>query len=144
MRRRTVLLLVFVCLLPAGCARRHSPTTSNEPPVVSISQPVEREVTDFVDFTGRTDAPESVDIKARVTGYLTKIGFKPGDVVKKGDLLFLIDPRPYQADVDKANGSLAVAEAKQKLAVADYKRALAVRADNPAAISQQEVDQKLA
>ena len=59
---------------------------------------------DYVDFTGRTDAVESVDVRARVTGYLDKVAFKEGDEVKKDDLLFKIDPRPFQAQYDQATG----------------------------------------
>ena len=66
-----------------------------------VSHPIERVVTDYVDFTGRTDAVQSVNIIARVTGYLVKMPFKEGSEVKARDLLFEIDPRPYQADQEK-------------------------------------------
>ena len=67
-----------------------------------VAHPVQREVTDFVDFTGRTAAVESVNIVPRVTGYLVQISFKEGSEVKKGDLLFVVDPRPYEAQFDQA------------------------------------------
>ena len=77
-----------------------------QPPDVPVSQPIQREVTEYADFTGRTDAIESVDIRARVTGYLVQTPFKEGTEVKKGDLLFEVDPRPYQAQLDQAEGQV--------------------------------------
>src|SRR5260370_22762376 len=72
------------------------------PPEVAVSRLVVREVADYVDFTGRLDAAQTVDLRARVTGYLDKIDFRAGAAVKRGDVLFEIDPRPYQAELDKA------------------------------------------
>src|SRR5437899_245328 len=81
----------------AGCA--HKPPPAAPPvPEVSVSVPIERDVTDYEDFTGRTDAVYSVDIRARVTGYLVKVNFKDGELVKADDVLYEIDPRPYQAE----------------------------------------------
>ena len=74
------------------------------PTPVTVSQPVEREVTDYADFTGRTAAVDSVEVRARVWGYLDKVNFKEGALVKKGDVLFEIDPRPYQADAEAGRG----------------------------------------
>jgi multidrug efflux system membrane fusion protein len=100
---------------------------------VPVSHPVQREVTEFVEYTGRTDAVQSVGIRARVTGYLIRSPFKEGDTVKgpltffgatirDGDLLFEIDPRPYQAQLDQAESQVKVAEAQLKLAQANYER----------------------
>src|SRR5579863_1298001 len=81
----------------AGCTP--APAAIIIPPTpVSVSYPVSKEITDFVDFTGRTDAVESVDIRARVWGYLDKVNFQEGTLVKEGDLLFEIDQRTYAAD----------------------------------------------
>src|ERR1700690_1853630 len=97
-----------VCLTLAGgvfgCGKESPQIAPAQAPVVPISHPIEREVTDYVDFTGRTDAVESVDIRPRVTGYLVKMPFKEGAEVKVGDLLFVVDPRPYQAQLDQAEG----------------------------------------
>ena len=89
--------LGFVSVWPAapGCPRgrrrrRRLPVT--------VSHPVERDVTDYADFTGRTAAVDSVEVRAHVWGYLDKVNFKEGALVKKGDVLFEIDPRPYRAD----------------------------------------------
>jgi RND family efflux transporter MFP subunit len=87
-----------------------------------VSQPIERPVGESYETTGRTEAVESVDIRARVSGYLVKVGFRDGTEVKKGDELFLIDPRPYEAEVLRAEGELARWEASLRKAVADVAR----------------------
>lgn len=110
----------------AGCSRGRPQVAPAEPPTVPVSPPVRRDVTDYVDFTGRTDAVEAVDVRPRVTGYLTRVAFKEGAEVKKGDVLFEIDPRPYQAQLDQAQGQLDLAQAQLKLAKSNYQRALAV------------------
>ena len=91
--------------------------------VVVVRPPVEREVTDYEYFTGRTEAVDSVDVRARVTGYILYKNFTPGGEVKKGQLLFKIDPRPCQAQLDMSKGDLAIDQAQLKLAIADYSRA---------------------
>ena len=109
-------------------------------PVVPVSQPVQREVTDFVDFTGRTDAVNSVNIVPRVTGYLVKMPFKEGSDVKKDDLLFEIDPRPYQAQLDQAQGRSSSTRPSSSWPKPTLARDLAV-AKTPGAISPQQLDQ---
>lgn len=97
------------------------------PPVkVEVAAPTEKEVTDFQDFTGRLEAVESVEIRARVVGYLTKIAFDPsielGAEVKAGDLLFEIDERPYQNTLAMTEAQLAQATARQKTTAAELAR----------------------
>src|SRR4051794_23563462 len=98
-RPRPLLLILTPRLLLAavGCEATRAAVAPPEPPAVPISPPVGREVTDYVEFTGRTEAVHSVDIRPRVTGYLMEMPFKEGAEVKKGDLLFVVDPRPYKA-----------------------------------------------
>ena len=72
-----------------------------KPPEVLVELPTTSEVTDYEDFTGRTMAQPTIEIRPHVTGYLDKIYFKEGTDVKQGDLLYEIDPRPYQAEVDR-------------------------------------------
>src|ERR1700733_10879169 len=91
----------------AGCTRAPSEAPAAAPMPVMVSYPVERDVTDFADFTGRTAAVDSVEVRARVSGYLDKVNFKEGALVKKDDKLFEIDPRPYRADLDRAKGTVA-------------------------------------
>jgi RND family efflux transporter MFP subunit len=92
------------------------------PHPVTVSRPARREAAPYQDYTGRTEAASSVNLRARVTGYLTKVAFKEGSEVKQGDLLYEIDPRPYQAELTKAEANLAVAETHLKRAEADAAR----------------------
>src|SRR5215470_3773015 len=93
----------------AGCNRQATPPAAAGPPVIPVSQPVQRDVTEYYDYTGRLDAVQSLDVRARVTGYLVQMPFKEGAEVKKGDLLFEIDPRPYQAQLDAAKAQVSLA-----------------------------------
>lgn len=114
--------------LAAGCEKSNAAAEKKAaPPVkVEIGSPTEKEVTDFQDFTGRLQAVEAVEIRARVSGYLTKIAFDPsielGAEVKVGDLLFEIDERPYQNSLQAAEAQLAQAEAKLKTSSAELAR----------------------
>ncbi len=109
--------------LLAGC----SSGTAEEPPMpspaVSVSYPLEQTVTDFSEFTGRTAAIESVQLRARVWGHLEKINFVEGAEVKRGDLLFVIDQRPYQAALARADADVAQSEARHARLVGDQSRA---------------------
>jgi RND family efflux transporter MFP subunit len=94
------------------------------PPVtVTIAKPVEREIVTYAEFTGNTAAVKSVDIRARVSGYLDKLGFAEGAIVKAGDMLFVIDPRPYQAALDLAQANVEQAQAQLQLAQSNFSRA---------------------
>jgi multidrug efflux system membrane fusion protein len=138
MRHRTLLCsgLLLAGLL-AGCTAPPGPQTESGPPTIPVSQPIEQEVTDYVDYTGRTDAVQSLAVRARVTGYLTKMPFKEGTEVKKDDLLFEIDPRPYQAQFDQAQGQVNLNQAQLKLAKSNYQRDLSLAPNN---VSPQQLD----
>lgn len=128
--RRDLLILSGVLLsvlaLAPGCNR--APVAAAPPaPIAEFVLPVQKEVEDWDEFTGRTDAKESVAVRARVSGYLTQVNFKAGAIVKKGDLLFVIDPRPYEADLARAEGEYKRAEAQTTLAKADLDRAEQLR-----------------
>jgi multidrug efflux system membrane fusion protein len=118
-----------------------APCTADEPPAVQVVQPLAREVTDREGFTGRTQPAQHVELRARVTGYLLKVSFEDGAEVKKGDALFEIDPRPYQAQLDEAQAQLALHEASLRLAKTVYERNLALNAKVPGAVTQQQLDQ---
>lgn len=134
--------IAWAAMLPlTGCHRSAPPARSAAPPSVPVSQPVQKEVTDFVDYTGRTDAIQSVSIRARVTGYLVKMPFKEGAEVKTGDLLFEIDPRPYQALVDQAEAQLALNQAQLTLGEVNLKRDLAANEKLKGTITLQQIDQ---
>jgi len=87
-----------------------------------VSRPVERYVTDYADFTARTAAIDSVEVRAHVWGYMDKVNFKEGALVKKGDVLFELDPRPYQAMLNQAKAKVAQDEAQFKYDEAEYQR----------------------
>src|SRR5580704_15737853 len=93
------------------------------PPPVTVSQPLFKDVVEWDQYQGRLDAVESVEIRARVNGYLQSINFKDGEEVKKGALLFVIDPRPYQAELDRAQADLLQAQTRFELASNDLQRA---------------------
>ncbi len=98
--------------LAAGCGQGQEPAKAAGPVEVIVTKPITDQVTDYQDFTGRLNAFETVEIRARVTGYVKSAPFKEGDLVSKGKVLFEIDPRSYLADLNlaKANLKLAVAE----------------------------------
>jgi multidrug efflux system membrane fusion protein len=93
------------------------------PPPVTVAKPIVKPVTEFDDFIGRFDAVEQVDVRARVGGYVDKIAFVDGSMVSAGDVLFVIDPRPYQAALDQANAALASVQARLEFAHTDLDRA---------------------
>ncbi len=115
-------LLIAVALIGCRTDDRAPTTQTAQPPEVIVAQVVSREVTDYAEFTGRTESAETVDIRSRVTGYLDDINFIDGQEVKKGDVLFQIDPRPFQADLENAEGQKAQWEARQARARADVQR----------------------
>src|SRR5712691_8673948 len=106
------ILLLGLCIGLAGCAGVPSGAPEAAPTPVTVSRPVERDVTDHADFTARVAAVDSVELHARVWGYLDKVNFKEGALVQKGDVLFELDPRPYQAIVNQAKAKVAQDEAQ--------------------------------
>jgi RND family efflux transporter MFP subunit len=97
------------------------------PPAVTVSQPIQRELVERDEFTGQFAAKEYVEIRARVSGYLTEIHFEDGQIVKEGDLLFVIDPRPYEATLAAARAQLAQANAQVDLATQQLSRSAELR-----------------
>lgn len=141
---KTGLALALVCCTLAiapGCKRPDIDDSPTGPPTVTVSRPVTKEVTPYALFVGRTEAVNSVDIKARVTGYLQQTPFTEGAEVKAGTVLCKIDPRPYQAQLDASQGELAVNEAKYKLAQTENERAKTLFKQNPKAVSLKSLDQ---
>lgn len=136
MRLASTAFSVVLAGLPAsGCAKKKE---AAPPPIptVTVSAPMERRVVDWDDFVGHFEAVSSVDIRPRVTGYLQSIDFKDGQVVRRGQLLFVIDPRPYQATLDQARAQAARVQATLANARTELARAQALLAGR--AISQQE------
>ena len=140
LRKRSLWVVLAIVLVINAC-RRSEPVAA-PPPKVTISTPIQREVIEWDEYTGRLEATESVEVRARVSGYLQSIHFKDGAIVKKGDLLFVIDPRPYQAEVDRVTAELQLAQARLELAKSDYARAQKLLQFR--AISQEEADTRAA
>ncbi len=113
-------LALFLFLMP-GCKKPEPPPPA--PVEVSVAKPVEKTVTEWDEFTGRLEPIKSVDVRCRVSGYLDSIHFKDGQLVKTGDLLFVIDPRPYQAEFDRTQALLKKAQAARDLAKLNLNRA---------------------
>jgi RND family efflux transporter MFP subunit len=137
-RRFWVLLAASAAL--AGCGPKPAPAPP--PPLVVVAQPLQKQVVDWDDFVGQFESPSAVDVRPRVTGYVTAIGFKDGQDVRKGQLLFQIDPRPYQAVYEQAKAQTAHAAATLADAKVELTRSQALLAAR--ATSQQDVDTRAA
>jgi len=125
--------------LAAAC--NHSKTTPpRPPPAVTANQPAQREVVEWDEYPGRLEAVDMVEVRARVGGYLQSVHFKDGTEVNQGDLLFVIDPRPYQAELDRAAADLKQAESRLELAINELARA--ERLLKSKAISEEEADSR--
>lgn len=133
--------LAWVCLaglavLVSGCGKPKPPAPP--PPTVFVSTPLQRSIVDWDDYVGQFVAVDSVDVRPRVTGYLQSVAFRDGQTVQKGQLLFVIDPRPYQAAVDQAKAQVARQQATLANASAQRKRAEPLLAAH--AVAQQDYD----
>ena len=130
--------LIAAALLGAGPAVAQMPGAP--PPGVTVAKPVVREIVEQDQYTGRFDPIEFVEVRARVTGYLDKIMFQDGANVKKGDVLFVIDRRPYKATLEQAQAALVSAKARLSFTQTDLERAQVLsRGGN---ISEQVTDQR--
>ena len=116
-----------IALLSAGCASRANESAGGPPPAeVSIAPVVQQNVRQWDEFTGRIAAVDSVDLRPRVSGYVERVVFQEGQEVKKGELLFVIDGRPYQAQLAQAQAQLERARSDARLAQAQDTRAQAL------------------
>jgi RND family efflux transporter MFP subunit len=129
---RLGLLIVLMSGSLAGCSQSSGPQTGAEPPAVSVAYPLERKVADYEHFTGRTAAPDSVQVRARVSGYLQKINYKEGADVEEGDILYEIDPRPYEAALKQAQAQVTLQQAQLKYNEAVYQRNVRLMKDGQA------------
>lgn len=114
---------VGIAIALAGCGKPQTRPAATSVPTVSVAYPIPEKVNEWDEFTGRLASPETVEIRARVPGYIDQVHFKEGSDVKQGDLLFTIDPRPYRAVVDRVKAELGAASARAELARAEAKRA---------------------
>jgi multidrug efflux system membrane fusion protein len=130
--------VILSVALVAGCGKKENKYAPPPPPQVTVSQPVQKRVTDYVELTGNTQALDQVELQARVEGFLTGIHFKDGDYVKKGAPLFTIEQQTYLAKVQQAEGQVAAAEAQVLRATQEYERQQGLFAEN--ATSKSEVE----
>jgi RND family efflux transporter MFP subunit len=135
--RPDILLVIIISfVVAAGCGGQPE-MAAPPPPEVMVATPQVRDVTVYQEFVGSTEAYESVEIRARVQGYLDKMTFVPSSFVRKGQLLFVIEPEPYEAQRDRASAGLKAAEAGLRRAESDLERLEQAVQTN--AVSQQEV-----
>ena len=120
--RQASWLALAVCAFSTGC-KQSTQTPLPPPPPVTVGTPIRKEIVEWDEYTGRTEAIESVKVRPRVSGYIDQISFKDGQLVQPGDLLFVIDPRPYQAILEEASANLQNAEAQRQLQEANFARA---------------------
>src|ERR1043165_6562870 len=127
--RLAPLLLALAPLL--GACGQEQKQAAPPPPAVTVAKPVKQSVTDYDEYVGRFIAVDSVEIRARVSGYLEKVQFKDGQIVKQGEPLFTIDRRPFEATLAQARANLAQARANLAFATSDLARATQLVRDRP-------------
>jgi len=136
----TLSILAMVLAIVAGCARNTAAQGAGAPPApqVTVAKVITKPITEFDEFTGRFEAIDRVEIRPRVNGYISSVNFTEGSEVKKGDVLFVIDQRPYAADLKHAQAQLAQTKSALSLAQSEKTRATNLLAQH--AISQEEYD----
>jgi RND family efflux transporter MFP subunit len=142
-RSFTLSLLATACAALCGCTHAGQDNVVAAPPTVSVSLPIQREVTEYAEYTGRTSATDTVNIRARVSGYLDKINYKEGTDIEQGAVLYEIDPRPYEAALKQAQAQVTLQEAQLKYHEAVYQRNLRL-SNQGQAVSREDVQQSLA
>ena len=133
-------LLFALLTLVSGCANPAAQPGPSPPPRVTVAAAIDREITEWDDFTGRLEAVDSVEIRPRVSGYVAAVGFTEGAIVRRGDVLFQIDPRPFAAEVDRLRAELTRARATVHRAASELQRAERLRSEN--AMAQEELDRR--
>jgi RND family efflux transporter MFP subunit len=134
------LSVVWAAGLAGGCGKAVDSARAPDPPQVSVAEVIQKKVKDWDEFTGRFQAVETVEIRPRVSGYIDKVAFKEGSWVKSGELLFVIDPRPYQAEYDRAAADLKRYKTALELARIESGRVQHLRESG--AVSQEELDER--
>ncbi|HEX3635053.1 MAG TPA: efflux RND transporter periplasmic adaptor subunit, partial [Paraburkholderia sp.] len=145
--RRRVAIAALAVVVVAGLGTfgairvdASSPAAPTIVPEVDVATVVQKTITDWQSYSGRLEAVEKVDVRSQVPGTIVSVNFKDGALVKKGDTLFVIDPRPYAAEVDRAEAQLAAAQARTGYTQSDWERAQRLIADN--AIAKRDYDEK--
>ncbi|AGI23908.1 multidrug efflux RND transporter periplasmic adaptor subunit MexE [Pseudomonas sp. MT3] len=135
-------LALIAALVLSACGKAQDAAQNMPAPKVSVAEVIEQPINEWDEFTGRLEAPESVELRPRVSGYIDRVAFREGTLVKKGDLLFQIDPRPFQAEVHRLEAQLQQARANQTRTVNEAARGERLRATN--AISAELADARSA
>ena len=137
-----VVFALAILVQLAGCSRGETatPTAAMAPPAVSVATVLSRQIADFDEFTGRFEAVERVEIRPRVSGYIASVNFVQGREVAQGAVLFVIDPRPYEAALKQAQAQLAQARSQLTLATSEQDRANRLVAAH--AISREELESR--
>jgi membrane fusion protein (multidrug efflux system) len=138
MMRKLILLLCGLALVTASACSKEAPPAAPPPPEVLVAEPIQRDVPIYMELVGQAAGYQDVEIRARVEGFLEKMAFAEGSLVKKGQLLYQIDPKPLQATLANAKANLATAQARLEKASNDVKRLTPLAAQQ--AVSQQELD----
>ena len=139
--RAALLVLGLLTLGLTACGEKAAQApAASPPPAVSVASPLEKEVVEWDEYTGRFDAMDTVEVRARISGFLNEVKFTDGAIVKKGDLLFVIDPRPFQRVLDRDRAALQGAKVQLEFAERDLERAKPLMANST--ISQQVFDQR--
>src|ERR1700689_1492263 len=134
-------LIAAALLCASGCGKSGGgPQQAPPPPQVSVAKVVEKRVKDWDEFTGRLQAVETVEIRPRVSGYIDQVAFAEGKLVQKGDLLFVIDPRPYKAENDRAAADVKRYKTALELARIELTRVQQLRESG--AVSAEELDER--
>jgi RND family efflux transporter MFP subunit len=137
---RVACLIVMLVPALAGCGEGAPKQAAPPPPAVTVARPARQTVTDYDEYVGRFVAVDMVEVRARVSGYLEKIGFQDGQLVKQGDLLFTIDRRPFETTVAQTKAQLAQARANLAFAESDLARGSQLVRDKT--ITEQTFDQR--
>jgi membrane fusion protein, multidrug efflux system len=115
-------LMLLAAQLLAGCDSKPVGSSAPPAPPVTVARPLQKTITEWDEYTGRFTALESVEVRARVSGFIDSVHFNEGQIVKQGDLLFVIDPRPYRLAVEQAKADVERAQAKLEIASLDVQR----------------------
>ena len=134
------LSLIVLTAYLAGCQSSQGKENAPPPLQVPVAKPIQKEITEWDEYTGRFSAVERVEVRARVSGYIDEVKFKDGDMVKKEDVLFIIDQRPFQIALEQAQAQLEQAKAEHQQAQSAFSRVASLK--DSKAVSQEEFDQR--